>query len=315
MNRILSSKYFIFFLMFLSPGGYTQNLIKNGDFEYPVTDELSMQMNQQVKLNDWTFDSPVSIINHTRLFPFSNFQSLLLPANSTHKGGIRQNFFIDKPGKLEVSFALAASRIQSGKLLVSIDGRRVASKDYSDYWIPAETKLTDHMKWIEVTISEFRVESGNHTIEILQDSCKVIEDHQGDQRDMIEGFLIDDVVVKSNKIIQYSGIPSLDGMAGKTVPTGTLACNPAIGNFIGSVKSSKCLGGFETQFLSGSKLVKAAGSLKVNEAVIFSHDTKWYPYQLINKAIFNGVEFTSTMRLVFEKKGVLMQINLENKTG
>lgn len=312
-SRIIKLSIVLLLLM-VSLKDYSQNLIINGDFEYPITNDLSLKINQQSEMPDWKFGSPVVIINHLRLYPYSNFQCLLLPAKSDHKVGISQSFLLEKNGKITISFAFAASRLERGKLKVLIDGHEIAAHEYADFWIPSETRLTDHMKWVEAQIPSLSMESGNHTLEFSQDSCKVVVDHQGDQRDMIEGFLIDDVVVKTSQEINYSGIPLLDELAGQAVDTKTLACYPAIGNFRGSVGSSKCLGGFQTQFLTGSKLAKPAGIVRVNQVVIFSQQSKWYPYQIINKALFDGVELTSTMRLVFEKKGVLMQIELENRT-
>ena len=305
---------FILLFIFISLEGFSQNLIKNGDFEYPVTDELSLKIANNDEFPGWKFDYPVSIINHTRLFPYSNFQCLLLPAISGLKTIIRQDFYLNKNTNIQLSFALAASRIESGKFKVYIDGLVVDTREYSDYWIPSETRLSDHMKWVKIAIPVFSVESGKHTLEFLEDSCKVVNDKQGDQRDMIEGFLIDNVVLNECELKYHTGVPSLDVLAGHTVDTKSLACSPAIGNFLGSVRSSKCLGGFETQFLYGSKLNNPAGTISVNDSVIFSHQSKWYPYQLVNSSLFKGVEFTSTIRLVFEKKGVLVQIKMENKT-
>jgi len=307
-------KFFLFFLIVISLEGFSQNLIKNGDFEYPVTDELSLKMENKDQLPGWTFDSPVSIINHTRLYPYSNFQCLLIPAISGHKTIIRQDFYINKNTGILLSFALAASRIESGIFKVCIDGRVIDSREYTDYWVPSETRLSDHMKWIEIAIPVFSVETGKHTLEFLEDSCKVVTDKQGDQRDMIEGFLIDKVVLKECEQKNHTGVPALDELAGQTVDTKTLACSPAIGNFLGSVRSSKCLGGFETQFLYGSKLNEPAGTISIHDSVIFSEKSKWYPYQLVNTSHFRGVEFTNTIRLVFEQKGVLVKIRMENKT-
>lgn len=303
-----------FLLALTSLMGYPQNLLKNGDFEYPITDELSLKIDQTAGLPGWTIDSPVSVINHTRLFPFSNFQCLLLPAKADQKSSVRQDFRTEKKGKIDVSFAFAASRLESGTLKVKLDGREIASREYADYWVPAETRLTDHMKWVEVKIPGLSVEAGNHAIEFSEELCKVVVDKQGDQRDMIEGFLIDNIVLNAPQEIYYSGIPELDVLAGQTVDSKTLACYPAIGNFRGSVRGSKRLGALETQFLAGSKLVKPAGTLSVDGSVIFSQKSKWYPYQIVNAATFNGIDLTTTMRLVFEKNAVLMQIGLENKT-
>jgi len=315
INKSVFIASFFLLFMFNSTICLSQSLIKNGDFETPTTDDLSLTVDQQNKMPEWKFDFPVTVINHIRLFPFSNFQCLLLPAKSDHKTSIRQSFTVEKKGKVDISFAFAASRLESGILKVNIDGHEIISKDYTDYWIPSETRLTDHMKWLKAIIPSVALETGNHTIEFSEVSCKVVVDKQGDNRDMIEGFLIDDINVVTRKEINYTGVPSLDEMSGQMMDTKTLACYPAIGNFYGSVRSSKRLGAFETQFLYGNKLENPAGTLSLNGTAIFSQKMKWYPYQIVNKALYNGINLTSTMRLVFEKKAVLMQIELENTTA
>ncbi len=291
----------------------SQNLLYNGDFEYPVTDELSMCINGTATLPGWGFEPAVSLINHTRLFPFSNFQCLLLPANLEQKARISQVFTMEQPGNINISFALAASRMESGKLRVMVDQKLLDTREYSEFWTPTETRLTDHMKWVEFSVPVVFLDAGEHRLEFIQEECKPVFDNQGDKRDMIEGFLIDNVIVRSSLEKNYTGIPSLDDISGQVVDSKTLACYPAVGNFYGNVKSSKCLGGFETQFLFGSKLNRAAGVLRIGETIVFSRQSKWYPYQIVNKSGINGVEFTSTMRLVFEEKAVLMKIVLENK--
>ena len=145
MNRILFTIIFILFSIIISQKGYSQNLIKNGDFEYPVTDELSFKITQHDEIQGWKCDLLVSIINHIRLFPFSNFLCLLLPAISRQKTGIRQDFNVDGNSQINVSYAFAASRIESGKLKVFIDGHEIDSREYTDYWIRSEMRLSDHI--------------------------------------------------------------------------------------------------------------------------------------------------------------------------
>lgn len=314
-KKVLLKICFSFLFMLISLEDYSQNLLLNGDFEYPVTDELSMKIDQGNGLPGWTFDSPILVINHTRLFPYSNFQCLLLPAKTDKRTSIGQSFSIAKKGKVDVSFAFAASRLESGSLKVTLDGREIAAREFTDYWVPAETRLTDHMKWVKVKIPGLSVEEGIHSIEFSEESCKVVVDKQGDKRDMIEGFLIDAIAIHVCQEKYYSGIPNLDELAGLTVDAKTLACYPAIGNFRGSVRGSKRLGAMETQFLAGNKLVKPAGAINIDGSAIFSQQSKWYPYQIVSSARYNGVDLTATMRMVFEKKAVLMQIEFENKTA
>ncbi|MGE5447261.1 MAG: hypothetical protein ACM3PR_02790, partial [Bacteroidales bacterium] len=235
----------VMLFMLLSLKGYSQNLLRNGDFEYPTTDELSLKVNSSSEMIGWEIQSPVVVVNHTRLFPYSNFQCLLLPVIGGQKASIVQHFNIPQDGKVKISFAFAASRLENGKLIVRLDGKEIATRAYTDYWVSGDTRLTDHMKWEQVILPEQQIPGGKHSLEILEDSCQVVRDHQGDQRDMIEGFLIDKVEVEKCPDIHYSGVPSLDELAGQKVETKTLACYPAIGNFLGSVRASKQLGAFE----------------------------------------------------------------------
>lgn len=315
MKALSFKVMFLFFTLTVTISStQSQNLIKNGDFEYPITDELSLKINTSDQLQGWEFQYPVSVINHIRLFPYFNFQSLLIPALNMEKSTISQKFVVDKSGMVEISFAIAASRIENGRLRLTIDGKEIFLKKYTELWTPSETKFTDHMKWIEFKIPGIKLDEGNHTIQFVQDSCRIIADNQGDKRDMIEGFLIDKVEVNMTQETMFSGIPGLDDLAGQIIETKTLACYPTVSNFLGSVKSSKCLGGFDPSFFYGGKLPQTAGLLKIGEEVVFSDKSQWFPYQIVNKSNFKNIDFTNTMRLVFEKQGILMSYTLENNS-
>ncbi|MBJ6367473.1 hypothetical protein [Snuella sedimenti] len=308
-------KYLYLVTLFLISGMQlsAQDLIQNGDFEYPITDKLSMEVQGANAIPGWISETPLLMVNHLRLFPYSNYQSILLQHAPEQEPYIRQEFVSKEAGTVAISFALAASRMENGRLRVLVDGNPVGRWYYSDFWTQDNTILTDHMDWRVINVPQFYLEAGKHTLEFKMDACEIVSDNQGDKRDMIEGFLLDDVKLTLEPEKQYTGIPLLDSLAGQWVETKTLTGYPALSNFLGSVKSSKCLGAFRTDFLYGEGLVHPAGTFKVRDSVVFSQQSKWFPYQIINRSNHQGVEYTSTMRLIVGKSAVLMDVSLKNK--
>ena len=69
-NFIVKFKYSLL-LMTIFSKSYGQNLIKNGDFEYPITNYLCLKIIQQEQMSEWRFNSPVTIVNHLIVFQFS----------------------------------------------------------------------------------------------------------------------------------------------------------------------------------------------------------------------------------------------------
>jgi hypothetical protein len=131
---------------------------------------------------------------------------------------------------------------------------------------------------------------------------------------MVEGFLVDNVKAEFKPWLYNTGIPCLDELAGQWTDVRTLACYPTIGNFKGSVKVSKSFGGIDTEFFTGTKLPGTTGMFKSGETVIFNDQIRWFPYQMITRASFNGVELTATLRLVFEGSSLLMKVEIVNPT-
>jgi hypothetical protein len=292
------------------PVSVGENLVRNGDFENPLTDKLALW---DGKLSDWEIKGATLVVNHLRLFPFSGFQCLAMRSGAPSQ--ISQEIEVKKPGKLTISFALAASRIVGGEVVVLLDDKPVGSRRYSDYWKPEETRFTDHMRWVEVDLPAVDVEPGKHRITFQAKDCQKLVDKQGDTRQMIDGILLDSVRVTLEEKKQFSGIPYLDDLAAQIVPTSTLTCYPMIGNFLGGLKASKCIGAFDPEWLHGFQGKGTMGKWQVDEQVLTSETSQWFPYQIVSRADVGGVGATGTIRLAFERPGVLVKLTLANQTS
>jgi len=286
-----------------------KDLIRNGSFESPLTDNLSWAGGKPA---DWDIKGSSLLVNHLRLFPFSGFQCLTMRAGEPFEAS--QEVEVKKPGKLAVSFALAASRIVGGEVGVFIDDKPVGTRRYCDYWKPEETRFTDQMKWVEVVLPAVDLEPGKHRIAFRTVGCEKLVDKQGDTRDMIDGFLIDSVRATLEEKKQLSGIPSLDALAAQIVPTRTLTCYPMIGNFRGGLKSSKIIGAFKPEWLHDFKYTATTGMWQLGDQLLASETTQWFPYQIVSRADVEGIGFTSTIRMAFERPGVLVKLTVANQT-
>ena len=242
-------------------------LLNNGSFELPTTDDLSQdfQLNQQM-IPGWEFSGgSVSVVNHTRLFPGDGFQSLLLPCSASGSSAIRQKFDVTTDGPVRISFKLAASKAVDGEIEIALDGKAIRTIQLSKFWKPDEIALTDQMKWQLVTVPEIQLTSGEHTLDFRVLKFQPRSDRQGDNRSSIQGVLIDAVSVQSEpfdkpaadakkrawtveKKVNYgtTGLLPLDGVAGPWVSTRTLACYPSLANFYGALRTTKELGGINT---------------------------------------------------------------------
>jgi hypothetical protein len=287
-----------------------ENLLRNGDFEAPFTDKMLVSNGKPAA---WDIQGSTLLVNHLRLFPFSGSQSLALLIGAPSHAS--QEIEIKKAGKLTIGFAMAASRLVAGQLEVLVDDKPVGSRRYSDYWKPDETRFTDQMKWIDVELPAVDLEPGKHRITVRITGCEKLVDKQGDTRDMVEGFIIDAVRATLAEKKQLAGIPSLDDLAAQIVPTRTLTCYPMIGNFKGGIKVSKCIGAFNPEWLHGFFQGGTTGVWQMGGEVLTSEVTQWFPYQIVSRADVGGVGVTGTIRLAFERPGVLVKLTLVNQTA
>ena len=272
-------------------------LLRNGGFEQPISDDLSRNFptNQQ-GIAGWEFSGgSVTLLNHTRLLPGDGFQSLLLPCNATESSAIQQKFTVPATGPVRISFKLAASKAVNGKIETVLDNNVVKSIRLSEFWKPDEIALTDQMKWRTIAMPDVQMTSGQHTLGFRVAKFQPRSDRQGDTRENVQGVLIDAVSVQCTPFEKQSpddqkrpwpiekkmtcattGPLPLDGIAGPWVSTRTLACYPSVANFYGALRSTKEVGG--VQYLHFTDVGSPDGvlnAISVDGQPVFCDESRW----------------------------------------
>jgi hypothetical protein len=311
-------------------------LLRNGGFEQPITDDLSQtfELNQQA-IPGWTFfGGSVSIVNHTRLLAGEGFQCLLLPCTATGSSALRQPFNVATAGPLRIAFKLAASKAVDGEIDILLDARPLKTIRLSEFWKPDEIALTDQMKWRLVSLPSLETTAGTHTLAFRVQKFQPRSDRQGDTRSSIQGVLIDAVSVQSGPFAPSAadesqrpwpieepahypatGILPLDGVAGPWISTRTLACYPSLANFYGALRSSKELGGLQYLHFTGVGQANAIlNALSLDGQPVFCDESRWYPYQLRTRTQVGSLNIESTTRMVFAAHGVLSLYSLTNQS-
>jgi hypothetical protein len=315
---------------------HAAELLQNGGFELPITDELSQAFDpHQQDIPGWQFSGgDICIVNHTRLLAGGGFQCLLLPCTGSNSAAIRQSFNLVSNGPVRISFKLAASKAVDGEIQIFLDERTVKSIRLFQFWKPGEIALTDQMKWRAVSLPEIPLAAGKHVLGFRVVKFQPRSDRQGDTRSSIQGVLVDAVSAQAEPFDQAAvdklprarsveekihypanGILPLDGLAGPWVSTRTLACYPSLANFYGAVRSTKELGGLQYLHFTG---VGQAGAIldaiSVDGRPVFCDDSRWYPYQLRTRAQVEALGIESITRMVFGEHGVLNQFAITNQS-
>ena len=328
---------FFFAMLFLVATSLdSAELLRNGSFEQPVTDDLSQtfQLNQQ-DIPGWKISGgSVCLVNHTRLLAGEGFQSLLLPCSASESAAIQQEFDLAAGGSVLISFKLAASKAVDGEIEIVLDKHTTKTIRLSEFWKPEEIALTDQMKWRLVALPQIQLVPGKHTLGFRVLKFQPRSDRQGDTRSSIQGVLIDAVSVQCSPFnqstngekkrgwpveekvnFQTSGLLQLDGVAGPWVSTRTLACYPSLANFYGALRSTKELGGLQYLHFNGVGGAEAVlDSISLDGQSVFCDESRWYPYQLRTRAQVGPLHIESTTRMIFADNGVLNRFALTNQS-
>ncbi len=110
------------------------------------------------------------------------------------------------------------------------------------------------------------------------------------------------------------GVLSLDELAGDWKRLATLANYPAINNFWGALQiTGNLLAVTELTFPPFSQGMDS-GNLSLNGAEATAHESRWYAYQILRRTRTRNLELESSVRMVFENRGVLFRLKLKNLT-
>lgn len=112
-------------------------------------------------------------------------------------------------------------------------------------------------------------------------------------------------------------IPTLDELSARWRPSWQDEQTPAICNFHGGMQAGKNVMGIinltQPPWSQGPAFDQGTiMELRVNNKGINSTASKWYPYQILRKAIADSCSIETTTRMVFEKPGILWKVRLSN---
>lgn len=120
-----------------------------------------------------------------------------------------------------------------------------------------------------------------------------------------------------NKAHSNAVVPQLDELSGQWRPSWEDEQTPAICNFHGGMQAGKNVMAItnltQPPWSQGAAFDEGAiMELHINNKAVNSTASKWYPYQILRKAIADSCTIESTTRMVFEKPGILWKLRITN---
>jgi hypothetical protein len=109
-------------------------------------------------------------------------------------------------------------------------------------------------------------------------------------------------------------VPSLDELAGTWLPAGTLLNMPSASNFRGGLHAGWNLLSFLELTFPPLSLGGECAVASVNGVNVQAHESRWYPYQVLRKAVVGGLALQSTVRMGFEQQVVLLELEVTPAT-
>jgi hypothetical protein len=109
--------------------------------------------------------------------------------------------------------------------------------------------------------------------------------------------------------------PTLDELSGRWMKIESLGSLPSVNNFHGGLKTTADISAIE--FLTFPPLSQGgrSGTTYLDEKPILAQESRWHPYQVTRRATQDGLKISSTTRMVFENRGVLIRIEVNNATS
>ncbi len=117
----------------------------------------------------------------------------------------------------------------------------------------------------------------------------------------------------NNSIAQYKAIPTLDELAGTWQNASELRSLPAINSTQGSAQSVNDVLAIGKLSFPPITMSGTTGSLFIDGEKPTLEETRWYPYQILRRASAGSIGVETSVRMIYEKKGLLFHIELTNK--
>ena len=108
------------------------------------------------------------------------------------------------------------------------------------------------------------------------------------------------------------GILSLDALSGDWMRMSALGIYPAINNFWGALGATDNLLAVTDLTFPPFSQGLHSGYLRINGEELKADESRWYAYQILRRARTRDLAVESTVRMVFEDRGVLFRLKLRN---
>ncbi len=109
-----------------------------------------------------------------------------------------------------------------------------------------------------------------------------------------------------------NGVLSLDALSGDWIRMSTLGSNPALDNFWGALEVTDNLLAVTSLTFPPFSQAAHSGNLRINGEVMKADESRWYAYQILRRSRTADLEVESSVRMIFEGRGVLFRLKLRN---
>lgn len=107
-------------------------------------------------------------------------------------------------------------------------------------------------------------------------------------------------------------VPSMDELAGGWQNVSMLRSMPALNNLFGSAQETHDLLAVGNLSFPPITMKGTTGSISINGKTPEPEQTRWYPYQVLRKGSVDGFQVETSVRMIYEQKGLLFHILLTN---
>lgn len=113
----------------------------------------------------------------------------------------------------------------------------------------------------------------------------------------------------------YQNIPTLEELSGVWVSTDTVEMEPSIRNFRGQALVNRDLTSISWFVSAPYSGGYHTGTLRINGKTPRINSFRWQPYQALRRGQFEGLDLLSSTRMLFEKDGIMWQVEIKNTTN
>jgi hypothetical protein len=109
------------------------------------------------------------------------------------------------------------------------------------------------------------------------------------------------------------GVPTLDELAADWMKVDDIQNQPSVNSFSGGIKTDQNLLGIRVLTCPPySQGAESTATFSLDRQRVRAEESRWFPYQVLRRAHRGAIEMETTVRMVFERDGVLFRARLKN---